>query len=123
MPYPSTINPSQDLTSRMIILVVLIEVLIFGVSARHPVGVWLLSVVSSGCLEGIRRESGCCLRVVSCQQKEVVSKQVGKVTSVLLLSCHQCLQMLSVLGVSVVSGGCVDGVWVLSKGSWVLSEG
>ena len=120
MPHPSNINPMEDLPSRMIKLVVLIEVLIFGVSARHPGAIWLLSVVSSGCLECIRRESGCCLRVVSCRQGVVVSKQVGKVASVLLLSCHQCLQMLSVLG---VSGGSLEGVWVLSKGSWVLSEG
>ena len=39
-------NRIKDLTSDMIILVVLIEVLLFGVSARHPGGVWVLSVGS-----------------------------------------------------------------------------
>ena len=50
--------------------------------------------------------------------------------SVILFSCRQRLRILSVwgvfrgvCGVSVVSGGCLEGVWVLSEGSWVLSEG
>ena len=43
--------------------------------------------------------------------------------SVVLFSCRQCLRILSVWGVSVVCLWCLEGVWVLYEGSWVLSEG
>ena len=73
-------------------------------------GVCVVSVVSGGCL----RDS-------ACYQSVVAFKKVGKVDLV-LFSCRQCFQILSVWGVSVLCLWCLEYAWLLSEGSCMLSE-
>ena len=90
------IKPIENLTSDMILLVVLFELLIFGVSAGHWKGVWVLSGAF-------------------CMLSEADNvKQVRKVKIVLccsagaLLSTTVCLVVVwGVWGLSGVSGCCV----------------
>ena len=88
----------------MILLVVFFELLIFGVSAGHWKGVWVLT-------EG-GGVSGCCLGHSACCQRPIMSKQVRKVKIVL---CYSAGALPSTTVCLVV----VWGVWRLSG---VLSE-
>ena len=106
------------MTSDMILLVVLFELLIFGVSAGHRKGVWVLSGGGVWVLSG--GVSGYCLGHFACCQRPIMSKQVRKAKIVLccsagaLLSTTVCLVVVwGVWRLSGVSGGCLGCLGVV----------